>query len=203
MFKVGVTGGIASGKTTVTRLFEALGVTVIDADLVAREVVEPGQPALAEIKQVFGDKIITTDGRLDRAALRKIIFSNSEKRGQLERILHPAIRQEMSRQALQASGRYCILSIPLLVENQLQNSVDRILVVDTSEQTQTTRLQIRDGSSAEEAGAMIAAQIDRQTRLEAADDVIENSGDIESLRRKVRALHDLYLSLAARPGQSI
>jgi dephospho-CoA kinase len=188
-FRVGLTGGIASGKSTVARLFEALGVPVIDTDVLAREVVAPGQPLLAQIAARFGSGVLTADGALDRAALRSVIFSDAAARADLERLTHPAIRALLEERSVAAGGEYQIHAIPLLVETGGRDRVDRVLVVDCSEDLQIRRLQARDGSTLEQARAILAAQASRAARLAVADDVIENNGDLALLRDRVAALH--------------
>jgi dephospho-CoA kinase len=190
--RVGLTGGIASGKSTVARLFEALGVPVIDTDVLAREVVAPGSPVLAQIAARFGAGVLTPEGALDRAALRSVIFSDPAARADLERLTHPAIRALLAERSAAAGGEYQIHVIPLLIETGGQNRVDRVLVVDSSEELQIRRLQARDGSSLEQARAILAAQASRAARLAAADDVIENNGDLHVLRDRVAALHLSY-----------
>lgn len=193
---VGLTGGIASGKTTVSDLFADLGVTIIDTDVIAREVVEPDTPGLAEIREAFGAVAIDSQGGLDRAALRKIVFADDAARARLEAILHPRIREEALRQAGKARGDYVIIVVPLLVESPLRNEVDRILVVDCAEETQIERLLSRDAETGEQARRMLAAQASRSERLAAADDVIHNDGDLEETQRQVEALHAQYQQLA-------
>ena len=196
--RVGLTGGIASGKSTVARRFAARGVPVIDADEVARELVAPGEPTLAAVVRRFGPGVLRADGSLDRRALRSQVFASSDARRDLEAILHPPIRATMERLAGSAQGPYVILSIPLLVEGgDARSRVDRILVVDTTEEEQLARLQARDGSSREEARAMLAAQASRAVRLALADDVLDNSADLATLDTRVEALHRRYLALAA------
>lgn len=197
---VGLTGGIASGKSTVADRFAARGVAVLDADQVARDVVERGQPALARIVDEFGPGVLGADGRLDRRALRRIVFADSERRRLLESILHPVIRAEMARRAAKAEGAYQIHMIPLLVEGRGREGLDRILVVDCSPEIQLQRLLARDAESAAQARAIIAAQADRTTRLRAADDIIHNDGPPDALERQVEMLHQRYLSLA-RPDR--
>ncbi len=193
---VGLTGGIGSGKSTVSALFEKLGVPVIDADLVARQVVEPGQPALAEIEAAFGPGVIDAAGRLDRAALRRIVFGDDEARQRLEAILHPRILAEMKRRAGALDAPYLIFAIPLLIEAGQQGEVDRVLVVDASDAIRRHRVMERDGLSEAEVAAVMAAQASREARLAAADDVIVNEGDAENLARAVADLHRRYLELA-------
>ena len=195
-FRVALTGGIASGKSTVADHFAARGVPVIDTDVIAREVVEPGQPALAEVVAAFGPDVLGTDGRLDRRRLREIIFADAGARRRLEAILHPAIRAEMERQSRAAGGAYQLLVIPLLTEGGRRNHVDRVLLVDVPEAVQVERLIHRDGVSREQAAASLAAQATRAARLAMADDVIENTGRAEDLEARVAELHGQYLRLA-------
>lgn len=193
--RVGLTGGIASGKTTVAELFAELGIAIVDTDVIAREVVEPGQPALEEIRGVFGDAVIDASGHLDRTAMRSIVFADPGQRRQLERILHPRIREEARRQSMAASSPYHMVAVPLLVESPMKDEMDRILVVDCDEETQLKRLLERDAESESQARKIIAAQASRNERLAIADDVISNDGSLESTREQVRRLHELYLSL--------
>ena len=195
--RVGLTGGIASGKTTAAHRFAELGATVIDADEVARALVEPGMPALTEILARFGDGVLGADRRLDRRALRERVFRDPGARRDLEAILHPRIRAEMARRAAAAAGPYAILVIPLLIEGGQRDGFDRILVVDVAEETQRRRLLERDRVSAELASAMLAAQARRAERLARADDVLSNETSLEALQAGVDALHRRYLALAA------
>ena len=195
-FRVGLTGGIASGKTTVARLFEALGVPVIDTDVLAREVVAPGEAALAQIAARFGAGVLAADGSLNRTALRAIVFADPAARADLEQLTHPAIRARLEAQSALLGGAYQLLVIPLLVETGGRTPVDRVLVVDCSEDLQIRRLQARDGVTVEQARAILAAQTSRAARLSAADDVIENEGALAPLRDAVEALHARYLALA-------
>lgn len=197
IYRVGLTGGIASGKTTVARLFEALGVPVIDTDVLAREVVAPGQPALGQIAARFGKGVLLPDGSLDRAALRSIVFADPAARADLEQITHPAIRALLEERSAAMGGDYQILVIPLLVETARRTPVDRVLVVDAPEELQIRRLQARDGSTMEQAKQVLAAQVSREARLAAADDVILNDGDIVALRDRVEELHFRYRKLAS------
>jgi dephospho-CoA kinase len=198
VFRVGLTGGIASGKSTVARLFEALGVPVIDTDVLAREVVAPGQPLLGQIAARFGSSVLAPDGSLDRAALRAIVFADPGARADLEQLTHPAIRALLEERSAALGGEYQILVIPLLVETAGRTPVDRVLVVDTSEELQTRRLQARDGSTLEQARQILSAQASRAARLAAADDVIVNDADLSAVRDRVAALHAQYRELAAR-----
>lgn len=202
-FRVALTGGIASGKTTVADLFAAHGVPLVDTDIIAREVVEPGQPALAAVAQAFGSDVLDPDGRLDRRRLREIIFSDARARARLEAILHPAIRAEMERQSVAAAqaGPYQILVIPLLAEGSRRDHVDRVLVVDAPETVQVERLMARDAVTREQAEASLRAQAQRESRLGIADDVVTNTGRIADLREQVAALHERYVKLAAASGE--
>lgn len=196
--RVGLTGGIASGKSLVADLFAARGVPVIDTDVIAREVVEPGQPALAEIAREFGNEVIDAEGRLDRRKLRDLVFRDDKRRKTLEQILHPRIREVAEERARTAGGAYQVIVVPLLAESPMRASMDRILVVDCSEQTQLERLQRRDSESEAQARRMIAAQATRGERLAIADDVIDNDGSLEQTERQVERLHRKYLDLASR-----
>ncbi|HEY0335439.1 MAG TPA: dephospho-CoA kinase [Stenotrophomonas sp.] len=198
-FVVGLTGGIASGKSALTREFETLGVTVVDADLVAREVVEPG-PVLSKIAERFGTHVLQPDGQLDRRALRELVFADDELRRALEAITHPAIRQLLQQRCEAASGPYVIASIPLLAEAGGRVAypwLDRVVVVDTPTHVQHGRLMQRDGISPELADRMIAAQASREQRLAIADDVVVNDGHPDDLAVRARALDAHYLELAA------
>ena len=198
-FRVGLTGGIASGKSTVAKFFGALGAPIIDSDQVARDVVEPGQPPLERLVERFGQSILTPDGHLDRPALRNIVFSDPRARADLEALTHPAIGAAVEARSATAGGPYQILVIPLLVEKNLGSQLDRVLVVDCSEDLQIRRVQARDGSTVEQARAILNAQASRTTRIKAAHDVITNEGDMSALRDRVAALHATYLELAHQP----
>lgn len=195
--RIGLTGGIASGKTTAARYFAARGIPVIDADELARIVVEPGQPALEAVVREFGRGVLDADGRLDRRGLRQTVFADPDRRRRLEQILHPAIRGEMMRQATAAAGPYVILAIPLLVEGGRATAVDRVLVVDCPPALQRERLLQRDAETPERAEAMLAAQATREQRLAAADDVIVNDGTLAELEAAVDRLDHRYRALAA------
>ena len=196
MLVVGLTGGIGSGKTTVANGFSALGVPVIDTDQLARELVEPGQPALDEIIAVFGKDCITPDGQLKRASIRQQIYSNAGLKLQLEDILHPKIRQRIKTLLADLRETYCIVVIPLLLETHQTDLVDRILVVDTPEKEQLTRVAARDSLSDNTIMAIMQSQADRNTRLQAADDIIVNDRDLESLTERILELHTSYMEIA-------
>jgi dephospho-CoA kinase len=194
--RIGLTGGIASGKSTVAGRFSELGIPVIDADESSRFVVAAGQPGREAVVARFGEGVLKADGELDRRALRQLIFADPRKRRDLEAILHPLIRADMEQRAMQAVGPYVILEIPLLVEGGGRERVDRVLVVDAEEATQLQRLMARDGENLEGARAILAAQTNRTIRLKAADDVLVNSGTVPELRQAVDRLHQRYLQLA-------
>lgn len=198
--RIGLTGGIASGKSTVADLFADKGIPVIDTDALAREVVQPGQPALAEIEREFGPDIVKPGGQLRRRRLRRLIFEDDAKRKALEAILHPRIRALTVARAAAAGGAYQIIVVPLLAESPLKATkewaMDRILVVDCSEDVQLERLLQRDAEDEEQAHRMIAAQAGREQRLAIADDVIVNDGSLADAARKVDKLHRRYLRLA-------
>jgi dephospho-CoA kinase len=195
--RIGLTGGIASGKSTVAQRFAEVGVPVIDADVAARDVVARGTPGLAQVIERFGPGVVAENGELDRRALRQLIFKHQGARQDLEAILHPLIREAMDRSVDAAAGPYVVMAIPLLVESGSRDRVDRILVVDVDEAVQLQRLQSRDGGSLEEARAILASQASRAARLTAADDVLLNSGTVTDLRQSVDRLHERYLRLAA------
>jgi dephospho-CoA kinase len=198
MLRIGLTGGVASGKTTVANLFADAGAAVLDTDVIAREVVEPGEPALAALVESLGQEILGKDGRLDRALLRRRMFGDETLRRTVESILHPAILAKLRRQAADAGGPYQLLVIPLLVESELAGIVDRVLVVDCQVERQIERLTRRDGETREGASAMLAAQVSRETRLAAADDVIVNDGTLADLAAQVAGLHRKYRLLAGK-----
>ena len=193
---VGLTGGIGSGKSTTAAVFESLGIPVIDADQLAHRLVEPGQPALDEIRDTFGEGCITPDGRLDRAFMRQRVFSNNHEKHKLESILHPRIRSRILTWIAGLESPYCIVVIPLLLETGQTDLVDRILVVDTSENEQLKRVAARDRLTHNVILAIMDTQADRETRLAAADDIIENSGDMASLEYQVNVLHSYYLEIS-------
>jgi dephospho-CoA kinase len=198
-YRVGLTGGIASGKSTAAKFFGALGVPILDSDQIARDVVEPGQPPLERLVARFGPTILTADGHLDRPALRDIVFSDPKARADLEALTHPAIGAALETRSATAGGPYQILVIPLLVEKNLGAHVDRVLVVDCDEDLQIRRLSTRDGSTPRQARAILDAQATRATRLKVADDVISNEADMSAVQSQVAALHAIYLELAVQP----
>ena len=204
MYVVAITGGIGSGKTTVANQFAALGIEVVDADLIAREVVAPGTPALAAIVNHFGAEMLTEQGLLDRRALRERIFSDPAAKFWLNALLHPIIRSEMLRQCAAVSSPYCLLVVPLLVENRLTELADRVLVIDVDEATQIERTCHRDGVSREQAQAILASQANRSERLAMADDVLDNqSGTTETIRERILALHETYLAFASQQAPQV
>ena len=204
MYVVAITGGIGSGKTTIANQFAALGIEVVDADLIAREVVAPGTPALAAITSHFGPEILTEQGLLDRRVLRERIFSDPAAKSWLNALLHPIIRSEMLRQCAAVSSPYCLLVVPLLVENRLTELADRVLVIDVDEATQIERTCHRDGVSREQAQAILASQASRSERLAMADDVLDNqSGTTETIRARILALHETYLAFASQQAPQL
>ena len=192
---VGLTGGIGSGKTTVANGFSALGVPVIDTDVLARELVEPGQPALDEIISTFGTEVTTADGRLDRNYMRQLIFTDPARKTQLEAILHPKIRQRIRTLLADIRSAYCIVVIPLLFETRQTDLVDRILVVDSPEKEQLTRVAARDSLSDNAIMAIINSQTHRNTRLAAADDIIVNDRGMSELTGHIQKLHSYYMDI--------
>lgn len=196
-YVIGITGGIGSGKTAVSDHFESLGITVVDADVASRTVVEIGTSALASIAEHFGSQVLQTDGSLDRAALRSAIFEDSTQRQWLESLLHPLIRAEIVSGLESASSPYAILVSPLLIESGQSQLTERVLVVDVPEALQLKRTVARDSNSEQQVKAIMAAQASRQQRLDSADDVVVNDNTLEHLKAQVEALHQKYLKLAA------
>ena len=196
VFRIGLTGGVASGKSLVAKLFAEHGVPVIDTDEIARQVVAPGQKALEVIQAEFGPDMLTIGGELDRAALRSRIFANDAERQRLEAILHPRIRGRAVEISTTLGGPYQIMVVPLLIETDFQQLVDRILVVDCPESMQRERLTKRDDEDPDQADRIMSAQFSRKERLRSADDVIDNAGTREQTRQQVDALHRVYLGLA-------
>jgi dephospho-coA kinase len=201
-YVVGLTGGIGSGKSTIAELFAELGVSIVDADLIARQVVEKGSPLLAEIAAHFGPEILLEDGALNRAALREKVFNHESEKQWLNQLLHPAIRHEMLQQLAAQRMPYCIFMVPLLIENKLTALCQRVLVVDVSEQTQMTRASKRDNNQLALIKNIMQSQVSRSERLQHADDVINNDADLSEslpqLKQKVLDLHHLYLQLAEK-----
>jgi len=195
---IGLTGGIGSGKSTVAGIFQQLGIPVIDADIIAHAMVAPGQPALKEITEAIGPASVDASGVLDRNRLRKLVFSDPEQRRRLEAILHPKIRREIITLTTNIQAPYCIVVIPLLLETDQQDLVDRILVVDTGIDKQITRVTMRNGLPRQEITAIIAAQASRDSRLAAADEVINNDGSLDELASQVQAQHEKYLKIALK-----
>lgn len=197
MLRVGITGGIGSGKTALTDWLAKKGIVVVDADLASRVIVAPGQPALAEIAETFGAEFIQADGELDRAALRALVFTDDSKRQQLEAITHPRIREELARQMNAADSAYVVLSSPLLLESGQSAMVDLSVVVDVPEDTQIERTMARDDNSQALVEGIMAAQLDRDTRITRADIVIDNSGTLDALYERGEVLHQTLLARAS------
>ena len=193
---VALTGGLASGKSSAARVFEELGVPVIDADVVTRRLVEPGAPALVEVVDAFGTGVLDEQGRLDRARMRERVFGNDTERRRLESILHPRVRDTMRAFAASSDAPYVLFVIPLLVETRQAGTMDRVIVVDAPRALQTARAMARDGSRPETITAMIDSQATRADRLAVADTVIENTGDLAALRERVDAAHRECLAVA-------
>lgn len=191
--KIGLTGGIGSGKSSVSACFAELGVQVIDADQVGRQLSEPGSPQFEEIIECFGAKIVDSNGQLNRKQLGNIVFNSPDKRKLLESILHPPIRAEMFARAEADSGVYCILDVPLLIENSLYKEVDRVVVVSCSTELRSQRLQLQRGMQPEEIKQVMENQLSEEERLAVADDVINNYGTIEEVKLQVLKLHQTYL----------
>lgn len=203
MLRIGLTGGIGCGKSTVADLFAQHHVPVIDSDLIAREVLAPGQPALGEIVQTFGRQMLQADGQLDRSALREAVFHDRKALERLNAIVHPRVREAIAADLGQIDAAYCLVVVPLLIEAGMTDLVDRILVVDCDRDMQLARILGRDGMTRELAAAILASQADRETRLEQADDVIDNNGGIDSLSAQVDALDRRYRGLAAARGGDV
>ncbi|EMB9228273.1 dephospho-CoA kinase [Vibrio harveyi] len=198
-FVIGLTGGIASGKTTVANLFkQQFKIDIVDADIVAREVVEPGTPGLNAIIEHFGTDIVRDDQTLDRAKLREKIFSNPEAKAWVNGLLHPMIREKMIEDLEQVTSDYALLVVPLLVENKLDSLCDRVLVVDVEPQTQISRTVKRDNVSEEQAKAILASQASREQRLALADDVVKNNPDDPDLLLQITDLHEKYLAMCKK-----
>lgn len=197
---VGVTGGIGSGKTVVCNAFAALGVPVFDADIAAREVVAPGAPLLQDVVAEFGTGVRGADGELDRRALRSLVFASDTRRRALEALLHPAIRARLAEQIARCESDYCLLCIPLLVEKGGYENIERILVVDCDPELQRRRVAARDNLTVDEVTAIMRTQATRDQRLAAADDIIENNGDLDAVLEEVARLHEQYSAWARPPS---
>ena len=193
--KIGLTGGIGSGKSAACEIFSELGVPVIDADDIAHKLVKPGMPAFKEIIRLFGNEVISANGTLDRKIIRDKVFANEIDRKKLENILHPAVYEEIAVQVKSINSRYCIISIPLLLETDASKTVDRILVVDVPRELQLERAVNRDKTNNSDIDAIIDSQISREARLSAADDIVDNRGDINDLRKKICDLHEFYSNI--------
>lgn len=200
MLTIGLTGGLASGKSTVAERFAAHGVPVIDTDVIARALVEPGQPALEKIRAAFGPEVLTSEGRLDRASLKQQVFADPALRLRLEAILHPLIHQDVVSRLPALRGDYCLIVVPLLVESAKTYPLDRVLLVDVPEALQRQRAASRDGLSPALISAILASQASRAQRLAAADDVIVNDTDLPHLEAEIARLHGFYQGLARAPG---
>lgn len=197
MLIIGLTGGIGSGKTTVASLFAEKDIPVIDTDTISRKLTKKGQPGYLAVVNRFGRTILGPDNEIDRARLRAIVFEDETRRQELESLLHPVIKQEVLSQLTALSGnKYCIVVVPLLIEAGYQDIVNRILVVDTPEEKQVERVSKRDSLSQDEVKGIMHAQLSREARLQQADDVIENDGDVTQLSRQIEKLHQYYLGLA-------
>lgn len=196
MFTVALTGGAASGKSEAARAFAALGVPVIDTDELAHEVLAPGSEGLARMVENFGRDYLDADGALDRARLRRRVFADPEARKALEAIVHPRVRTLLDERIATVHAPYAIVIVPLLIETGMANAMDRVLVVDCPEALQIARLEARDGETEAGARAIVAAQANRDARLDAADDIIENDADLDRLKTQVRKLHETYLRLS-------
>lgn len=196
--RVGLTGGIGSGKTTASDYFATLGVPIIDTDIIARELVRPGEPALQEIVKLFGGQVLDAAGELQRDIVRELVFKDPAKRRQLEDILHPRIRDRCLELAAQVNTPYCMIVIPLLLETRYPMDLDRILVIDTVEDNQYQWVAERDGLDKSQIEAVLASQASREDRLAVADDIVVNDGNMDHFYRELDKLHVAYLELASR-----
>ena len=193
MLKIGLTGGIGSGKSTVAKLFTDLNAPLIDADIIAQQLVKPGKPALSAITKHFGKEVLMPSGMLNRNLLKEIIFTDSEQKKNLETILHPLVYSEIKSQISQLTSPYTIISIPLLIETGMENFVDRILVIDCSTEIQFVRVKKRDQLSDARINSIITSQASREQRISAANDIIDNSNGTQALAEQVKKLHNLYM----------
>ena len=202
VLRIGLTGGIASGKSLVAEMFGKLGVPIIDTDEIARQIVAPGQPALTEIVAEFGADVLTSAGDLDRPSLRRLVFEDRSQRRRLEAIVHPRVQETSLRASAEAEGPYQVFVVPLLLETGFQQQVDRILVVDCLESAQRERLLVRDNETPEQTDRIMDAQLSREQRLAAADEIIDNSGTQDATRQQVQALHQKYLGICGSASGS-
>lgn len=200
VYRVGLTGGIASGKSTVCEMFRENGIDIIDADQISHQLIYPESPALLAVVDAFGDGVLNDLGDLNRGKLRELVFNDPDRRRQLESILHPMILDEMKKRVQSSTSSYCILDIPLLIEQQLQAMVDRVVVIDVPSDTQRQRLRNRETITEPMIDAILASQLDRSERMRQADDVIDNSMGLEQTRVQVEELHRFYLTLVAQQG---
>jgi len=196
MLKIGLTGGVACGKSTVCKIFSQLGIAVIDADEIAHELVEVGKPCYLDIINTFGTAFLLKNQQIDRAKLRQLIFSNRVAKLQLETILHPSIRRELIERSHKVKSAYCILAVPLLIETNMDTAVDRILIIDITEKNQLDRLCKRDHIAPTLANNMIHQQSSRSQRLAMADDIITNNNGVQKLENSIKLLHETYLKIA-------
>jgi len=202
MLKIGLTGGIGSGKTTVCRLFAELGVPIVDADLIARQLVEPGQPALLKIVETFGQDMLNADGSLHRAKLRDVVFADQDKKRRLDDIMHPLVYRQIAADVAAVQAAYCLIAVPLLFESKNPYAVDRVLLIDCPVETQIERVIGRDKLSRQQAQAIVDSQMSRPERLARADDVIDNGAGPEQLAEQVKSLHNSYILLATARTQT-
>lgn len=202
MLKIGLTGGIGCGKSTVCRCFAELGVPIVDADLIARQLVEPGCPALQRIVDYFGIDMLNADGSLNRAKLRETVFATPAQKQQLDAIMHPLVYQRIAADVKALQAPYCVIAVPLLLESKNPYAVDRVLVVDCAVAAQIERVTARDNLTEVQAQAIIASQMPREARLARADDIIDNSAGLERLAEQVKSLHNSYILLATAGTQT-
>ncbi len=202
MLKIGLTGGIGSGKSTVCRLFAEFGVPIVDADLIARQLVEPGQPALSIIAEAFGHEMLDQDGGLNRAKLRDVVFADADKKRELDGIMHPLVYAQIAEDVRALSADYCVIAVPLLLESKNPYAVDRVLLVDCPVEAQIARVIARDKLTRQQVQAIIDSQMSRHERLGKADDVIDNIAGTEQLAEQVKRLHNSYILLATVRTQS-
>ena len=197
MLKIGLTGGIGSGKSTVAEIFSNLGITIIDADIIAHQLTQSGSDIFKEIKKLFGEKFITNNGELDRKKIAQAVFSKPQTKIALEKILHPKVKQQILQEIEQShSSHYIVLVIPLLFESNFTDLVDRTLVIDSNDDIRIKRIQQRDTRSEKQIKDIMANQIDREHRLQRADDILNNSGSLEDLKSAVSHLHKQYMAMA-------